>query len=510
MGDLVESELRSRASSGVSRRQVLARSAVAAGVVWAAPVVRTASAYAATSAGTSRPCTQFYVAGLSLTGNWYPAYPYGFVPSLQQTENLDGTAPTTTTTTVPLAMSNALPGQGGAMTGTPTRRTDTGPRKLTRRELAAFLADTTTDTTDSNVTVPKLIEEWVRENPSVPLLEPDVYPQITQTGAPGWAVLLPEVTGPNAGARQARFILGYSWQGSHYAYAYVDPQPANPALKGRRILFPSPVGREPGVGDEPTTDATTTSPTGRRRRRTTASSSSSTSSTTTTSRVAPTTATTTPGTASFGPAPSPSTTNTSTTTTSSTTTTTTTTLPPTTTSTTTTTTTTTLPPTTTTTRPGWGKGGSKTTTTTTTPPTTTTSSTTTTSTTTTTVPTGDSTTTTTTTGPGGTTTTTTDPMSLWWITANSSTGSTAWEALVPRGTRTAGANGAGATTGRGTGSVDTGVGPAGPAGPGALSPTDSRSFASYFDPLAVTTDPDLSGGVEGSPIKGVILIYCKP
>jgi len=470
MGDLVESELRSRASSGVSRRQVLARSAVAAGVVWAAPVVRTASAYAATSAGTSRPCTQFYVAGLSLTGNWYPAYPYGFVPSLQQTENLDGTAPTTTTTTVPLAMSNALPGQGGAMTGTPTRRTDTGPRKLTRRELAAFLADTTTDTTDSNVTVPKLIEEWVRENPSVPLLEPDVYPQITQTGAPGWAVLLPEVTGPNAGARQARFILGYSWQGSQYAYAYVDPQPANPALKGRRILFPSPVGREPGVGDEPATGGTTAGPTGRRRRRTTASSSSSTSSTTTTARVAPTTATTTPGTASFGPAPSPSTTNTSTTTTSSTT----------------------------------------TTTTTTTPPTTTTSSTTTTSTTTTTVPTGDSTTTTTTTGPGGTTTTTTDPMSLWWITANSSTGSTAWDALVPRGTRTAGANGAGATTGRGTGSVDTGVGPAGPAGPGALSPTDSRSFASYFDPLAVTTDPDLSGGVQGSPIKGVILIYCKP
>ena len=44
----------------------------------------------------------------------------------------------------------------------------------------------------------------------------------------------------------------------------------------------------------------------------------------------------------------------------------------------------------------------------------------------------------------------------------------------------------------------------------ALRRTDSRSFASYFDPLAVTTDPDLSGGVEGSPIKGVILIYCKP
>ncbi|MEY3362219.1 MAG: hypothetical protein RL531_1938, partial [Actinomycetota bacterium] len=274
MGELVESEPKSSANSGVSRRQLLARSAVAAGVVWAAPVVRTASAYAATSAGTSRPCTQFFVAGLSLTGNWFPAYPYGFVPSVEQTSNLEGTAPTTTTTTVPLAASNATP------SATP-RRSGAGPRKLTRRELATFLSDTTTeDGTTSSVTVPKLIDEWVRENSSVPLIEPAVYPQITQTGAQGWAVLLPEVTGPNAAARQPRFILGYSWQGSHYAYGYVDPQPANPVLAGRRILFPSPVGREPGVGDEPTT--TTNDPRRRRRRSTTTSSSTSSTSSTTT------------------------------------------------------------------------------------------------------------------------------------------------------------------------------------------------------------------------------------
>ncbi|MEI8337122.1 MAG: hypothetical protein WCG37_09665, partial [Actinomycetes bacterium] len=66
--------------AGVSRRQVLARSAVAAGVVWAAPVIKTASAYALTASGTERPCTQFYVAGLTLDKNYFPPYPYGFYP----------------------------------------------------------------------------------------------------------------------------------------------------------------------------------------------------------------------------------------------------------------------------------------------------------------------------------------------------------------------------------------------------------------------------------------------
>ena len=84
----------------------------------------------------------------------------------------------------------------------------------------------------------------------------------------------------------------------------------------------------------------------------------------------------------------------------------------------------------------------------------------------------------------------------------------AWDGLVPKGSKP----GAGATSGGGTktGFVDTGVGPAGPAGPGALSPTDSRAYADYFGALASTTDPSLSNGVEGAPIKGVILIYCQP
>jgi hypothetical protein len=101
-------------------------------------------------------------------------------------------------------------------------------------------------------------------------------------------------------------------------------------------------------------------------------------------------------------------------------------------------------------------------------------------------------------------------MALWWITANSSTGNPAWDALVPKGSRTGGtATGNGAANGGGkkVGFVDTGVGPAGPAGPGALSPTDARSFADYFAPIDGEGPYDPP---QGSPIKGVILIYCQP
>src|SRR6476659_6723135 len=53
---------------GLSRRQVLARGAVAAGVVWAAPVIRTATAYATSSAGTERPCTNFFLVCIDALG----------------------------------------------------------------------------------------------------------------------------------------------------------------------------------------------------------------------------------------------------------------------------------------------------------------------------------------------------------------------------------------------------------------------------------------------------------
>ena len=304
----MESEPKPLGNVGVSRRQILARSAVAAGVVWAAPVVRTASAYAVTAAGTTRPCTQFYVCGLSLAGNWFPKYPYGFDPPLEKTAKDDAID---TEVGVSGSKNGPKPNRRGR-----TTTQDGVPKKLTRREYEQYF-NTTTDGATGNYTVPKLIDQWLRQNPDVPLLEPDVYPQITQTGAQGWAVLLPEVVGPNAAARQPRFIIGYAWIGSRYSYGYVDPRPPNPALAGRRVLFPSPVGREPGVTDG------STLPAPKRTGRTTttsSSSTSSTSSTTTSTTVAPTTTTAQPGTPGFGPAPAPTTTSTSTTTTSSTTT----------------------------------------------------------------------------------------------------------------------------------------------------------------------------------------------
>ena len=66
-------------AEGLSRRQVLARGAVAAGIVWAAPVIRTASAYATSAAGTERPCSKFYLVCIDQLG----ARPVRFVDSVQ-------------------------------------------------------------------------------------------------------------------------------------------------------------------------------------------------------------------------------------------------------------------------------------------------------------------------------------------------------------------------------------------------------------------------------------------
>src|SRR3954468_2274158 len=67
---------------GLSRRQILARGAVAAGVVWAAPVIRTASAYATSSAGTERPCINFYLVAVDPLGirpvRFSPPSPFGY------------------------------------------------------------------------------------------------------------------------------------------------------------------------------------------------------------------------------------------------------------------------------------------------------------------------------------------------------------------------------------------------------------------------------------------------
>ncbi len=508
--------------AGVSRRQVLARSAVAAGVVWAAPVIKTASAYALTASGTERPCTQFYVAGLTLEENYFPPYPYGFWPPLKK--NIESGV-----------------GIGSGVTGSsPTSRGDSGSRKNTRNKntgnknsRSKNYRDSNRDEPDENgdgygnwdtdqpkIIVPPLVATWGRDNRAVPLLEPDVYPQITQTGAHGWAVLLPEVTGPNAGGRQPRFIIGYSYQGTHFAYGFVDPNPANPLLKGRRLLFPSPVGND-HEGDDINRGGN-----GHGRNNST-SSTSSTSTTSTTSTTTPgattTTTTTRPrrddnGGNPFGPPPpttTSSTTTTSTTTTTmppppppSSTTSTSTTSTSTSTTTSSTTTTTTRPPATTTTRPKNNQEhgrNSTTTSTTTRPPATTTTTTrppvTTSSTTTTTTP-GSSTTTTSTTspnGPGGTTTTTSDDPWARWLAAGGPD--------TRGGGSSNGSGGGGGSAPKLKPFIDTGVGAAGPSGPEApvpSGPAGTRRFAELFD-----SEED-GRPVLGAPIKGVVLIYCKP
>ena len=58
---------------GVSRRQLLARGAIAGGLVWAAPVIRTTAAYATTANGTERPCINFYMVVINPAGEVRPA-----------------------------------------------------------------------------------------------------------------------------------------------------------------------------------------------------------------------------------------------------------------------------------------------------------------------------------------------------------------------------------------------------------------------------------------------------
>ena len=508
--------------AGVSRRQVLARSAVAAGVVWAAPVIKTASAYALTASGTERPCTQFYVAGLTLEENYFPPYPYGFYPPLKKNlSNANGTA-----------QGLSYESTNGTSTSAPTNQQNQGnkvkPHKKPKGGGNGGGGDGGTgdgygnwDSDAPKIIVPPLVATWGRDNRAVPVLEPDVYPQITQTGAHGWAVLLPEVTGPNAGGRQPRFIIGYSYQGTHFAYGFVDPNPSNPLLKGRRLLFPSPVGND-HEGDDINRGGNGH---GRNNSTSSTSSTSTTSTTSTTTPGATTTTTTTrprrgddDGGNPFGPPPpttTSSTTTTSTTTTTmppppppSSTTSTSTTSTSTSTTTSSTTTTTRPPVTTTTTRPKNNQEhgrNSTTTSTTTRPPATTTTTTrppvTTSSTTTTTTP-GSSTTTTSTTsptGPGGTTTTTSDDPWARWLAAGGPD--------TRGGGSSNGSGGGGGSAPKLKPFIDTGVGAAGPLGPEAPpvpGRTGTRRFAELFD-SEVDGQP-----VLGAPIKGVVLIYCKP
>ena len=169
-GEPMSGDFDGDAAGGLSRRQLLTRGAIAGGLVWAAPVIRTTAAYATTANGTERPCTNFFMVSIDKSGRVRPE-----------------------------------------------------PRDLNSHD------------------VPPAIRQWFTDNPGVTVQFPSISPFLTQTSDTAWAVLLPEVTGPNAAGRQCRMILGWSEKGHKYAEAYVDPNPT--ARHRRRPSTHLPVSR---------------------------------------------------------------------------------------------------------------------------------------------------------------------------------------------------------------------------------------------------------------------------
>ena len=168
-------------TSGLTRRQILTRGAIAGGIVWAAPIIRTTAAYATTANGTERPCTNFFMVTINPSGKVKPQ-----------------------------------------------------PNDLNTRD------------------VPPAIRQWFRDNPGVTVQFPASHnaPLLTQTSSAAWAVLLPEVTGPNASGRQCRMVIGWDEKRHKYAEGYVDPNPPLSSEVGRRLIFPCPDPNHTGGGGD--------------------------------------------------------------------------------------------------------------------------------------------------------------------------------------------------------------------------------------------------------------------
>jgi hypothetical protein len=274
---------------GLSRRQVLARGAVAAGVVWAAPVIRTATAYATSAAGTERPCTNFYTVCIDPLGVRpvrFPANLHGYddisadaAASVSTTTSTSTTSTsttstststtstsTTTTTTAPpppsdpaaaaKAADNAAAEAAASTTTAPpvddlglfpdTTTTTTpapgappaAPVDPHQAELAAAQGAQAAGTPDN---IPPGIKDWLSRNPDVPVRYPDVLPELTQTNDEAWAVTLAEVDGPDPLTHQCRAVQGWAQCRGKYAEFYVDPNPADSSDAGRRLIFPNPL-----------------------------------------------------------------------------------------------------------------------------------------------------------------------------------------------------------------------------------------------------------------------------
>lgn len=168
-------EQQPRSTNGLSRRQLLTRGAIAGGLVWAAPVIRSTAAYATTANGTERPCTNFFMVMIDPRGKAH-----------DKPSNLD------------------------------------------------------------DKRIPPAIRQWFLDNPDVDVQFPTVLPLLTQTSDSAWAILMPEVTGPNAAALQCRMVLGWARKDKKFAEGYVDPNPPLAIEVGRRLIFPCP---DPGGGN---------------------------------------------------------------------------------------------------------------------------------------------------------------------------------------------------------------------------------------------------------------------
>ena len=173
-----EHELR---DGGWSRRQLLARSAVAAGVVWAAPVIRTTAAYATSAAGTERPCTQFFWCWIDMLGTREVR--------LQPTEGRPD----------PGRHHHPSPPRSRARPtrsrSTPTRsRARRAPPPPPRSRSSSKPAPPVPQTIGPDP-LPPAVVLWQAENPDVPLSFAAIPPMLTQTSDQAWAVLIPEVTG---------------------------------------------------------------------------------------------------------------------------------------------------------------------------------------------------------------------------------------------------------------------------------------------------------------------------
>jgi len=163
------------AGGGLSRRSLLARAAVAGGVVWAAPSIASSPAYAdkgdPKKKGTEVPCTRFYAVRM------------------------------TTHETVPID----------------------DDKKEDKHPLCPDISTFIREHPDIPIQFPPQSE----------------FPQLLASQDNfDWAVMLPAGVIPGDPAYNARLIMSFGTAGNVCCPGYTDPNPPDPTQAGRRILFP--------------------------------------------------------------------------------------------------------------------------------------------------------------------------------------------------------------------------------------------------------------------------------